>query len=439
MKLKRLLAFTLSMTMMVSSVPVLALADETSSETTETTVVETAESEEKEMEKATTKETTKETEKPFEAEDKKPEETEAGKPSETVETKPSETEISENESTKPSESEETQPSESKEDKIVETEKGKAVTKKPKAASTLPEIKINLSADGMLSWEPVEGADHVSLYIRWDDGNAVSVLMGNNNSPYNLKAFIDLTVVDPTSNSSKSAQSGKHYCDLSAYPEGYGKPAIAKTEFVYNYKSPEQQITMGTISNVRISPDGIMEWDPYAGADDYEVWIDGNSRRYTGTKCDLNELIEYFIKWSNFEVKDSYEIVIKARMKLYGSNIMIARWSGRYPKSANSMTVTPKIAKVKYKKLKKKKQTVARAKVMNVSNAQGNVSYKLAGVKRGKSKKYKKYFKINATTGNVTIKKKLKKGTYKITCVVSAAGNTDSKAGTKTVTFTIKVK
>ena len=36
--------------------------------------------------------------------------------------------------------------------------------------------------------------------------------------------------------------------------------------------------------------------------------------------------------------------------------------------------------------------------MNVSNAQGKVTYKLTGVKRGKSKKYKKYFKINATTG-----------------------------------------
>ena len=108
-------------------------------------------------------------------------------------------------------------------------------------------------------------------------------------------------------------------------------------------------------------------------------------------------------------------------------------------SVNTLSVTPKTAKVKYKKLKKKKQTVARAKVMNVSNAQGNVTYKLTGVKRGKSKKYKKYFKINSTNGNVTIKKKLKKGTYKVTCVVTAAGDTNYKAGTKTVTFTIKVK
>lgn len=106
---------------------------------------------------------------------------------------------------------------------------------------------------------------------------------------------------------------------------------------------------------------------------------------------------------------------------------------------NTLSVAPKTAKVKYKKLKKKKQTVKRAKVMNVNNAQGNVTYKLTAVKRGKSNKYKKYFSINATTGNVTIKKKLKKGTYKVTCNVTAAGDTDHSSLTKTVTFTIKVK
>ena len=106
---------------------------------------------------------------------------------------------------------------------------------------------------------------------------------------------------------------------------------------------------------------------------------------------------------------------------------------------NTLTVTPKTAKVKYKKLRKKKQTVARSKVMNVQYAQGKVTYKLTGVKRGKSKKYKKYFKINSTTGKVTIKKRLKKGTYKVTCKVTAAGDSYYRSGTRTVTFTIKVK
>ena len=106
---------------------------------------------------------------------------------------------------------------------------------------------------------------------------------------------------------------------------------------------------------------------------------------------------------------------------------------------NTLTVSGKTAKVKYKKLRKKAQTVGRSKVLAVSNAQGKVTYSLVSVKRGKSKKYKKYFKINATTGNVTVKKKLKKGTYSVTCRVTAAGDVEYKGVTKTVSFKIKVK
>ena len=68
MKIKRLLAFSLSMVMMVSAVPALVFADETDSETTETTIVETSEP--------------KETKEP---EEKKPSETEETKPAETEE------------------------------------------------------------------------------------------------------------------------------------------------------------------------------------------------------------------------------------------------------------------------------------------------------------------------------------------------------------------
>ena len=75
MKIKRLLAFSLSMVMMVSTVPALVFADETDSETTETTIVETSE----------------------------PNETEEKKPSETEETKAAETEEKETESAESSE------------------------------------------------------------------------------------------------------------------------------------------------------------------------------------------------------------------------------------------------------------------------------------------------------------------------------------------------
>ena len=51
MKIKRLLAFSFSMVMMVSTVPALVFADETDSETTETTIVETSEPKETEEKK----------------------------------------------------------------------------------------------------------------------------------------------------------------------------------------------------------------------------------------------------------------------------------------------------------------------------------------------------------------------------------------------------
>ncbi len=106
------------------------------------------------------------------------------------------------------------------------------------------------------------------------------------------------------------------------------------------------------------------------------------------------------------------------------------------KAENTLTVTGNASTVKYKKLKKKSRTVPRAKVLTVADAKGKVTYKLVSVSK---KKYKKYFKINPSNGVVTVKKKIKKGTYVIKCTVTAAGNEDVKPLSQTVTFTIKVK
>ena len=76
------------------------------------------------------------------------------------------------------------------------------------------------------------------------------------------------------------------------------------------------------------------------------------------------------------------------------------------KAANPMTVKAKTATLKAKVLKKKAQTLAVGKVMKKSGAQGRLTYKLVGVKKAK---FKKFFKINAKNGKITVKKKLKKG------------------------------
>jgi hypothetical protein len=110
------------------------------------------------------------------------------------------------------------------------------------------------------------------------------------------------------------------------------------------------------------------------------------------------------------------------------------------RAANPLAVKALTAKVKYKKLKKKAQTLPVTKVIKTTKkGQGTMSYTLSSAKKGK-KSFKKYFSINKKTGKVTIKKKLKKGTYKVTLKVSAAGNANYKpSGVKTITFKVKVK
>ncbi len=101
------------------------------------------------------------------------------------------------------------------------------------------------------------------------------------------------------------------------------------------------------------------------------------------------------------------------------------------KKANTLKASAKKVTVKYSKLKKKNQTINVGKAMTVSNAKGTVSYKKSS---GNGK-----ITINKKTGKITVKKGLKKGTYKVKIKVTAAGNATYKAATKTVTVKIKVK
>ncbi len=107
------------------------------------------------------------------------------------------------------------------------------------------------------------------------------------------------------------------------------------------------------------------------------------------------------------------------------------------KRANTLSVKGKTVKLKAKSLKKKKKTLSITKAIKFNNkGQGTRRYRLVSVKKSK---FKKYFKINSKTGKITVKKKLKKGTYKVKVKVTAAGTNNYKALTKAVTFKVKVK
>lgn len=107
------------------------------------------------------------------------------------------------------------------------------------------------------------------------------------------------------------------------------------------------------------------------------------------------------------------------------------------KATNPLKTSAKTASVKYSKLKKKNQKLAISKLIKfMSKGQGTLKYKLAGVSKAK---YRKFFKMSSKTGKLTIKKGLKKGTYKLKVNVSAAGNSNYLPATKTVTLKIKIK
>ena len=101
------------------------------------------------------------------------------------------------------------------------------------------------------------------------------------------------------------------------------------------------------------------------------------------------------------------------------------------KKANPLRVKGRKIKIKAKKLKKARVILKRSKVLKVWKAKGKVTYtKLKGNRK---------IIINKRTGRVTIKKKLKKGTYRVKVKVKAAGNSSYKAAARKVTFIIKVR
>ena len=100
------------------------------------------------------------------------------------------------------------------------------------------------------------------------------------------------------------------------------------------------------------------------------------------------------------------------------------------KKANPIKVKPLNVTLKYSALKKKAQKIKVKKAFKVEKAVGKVTYKKSG---GNAKI------TISKDGNITVKKGLKKKTYKLTVKVTAAGNKSYSKATKTVTLKIKVK
>ena len=146
---------------------------------------------------------------------------------------------------------------------------------------------------------------------------------------------------------------------------------------------------------------------------------------------LKKGTDYTISWSNASSKyaGTYTLTIKGK----GNYADTTDATYKINKAANTLRISGKTATVKYSAVKKKAQTLKRSKVIRFDKAgQGKKSYiKLSGNKK---------IYVGKKTGTVTVKKGLKKGTYKVKVKVKAAGTANYKAsGWKTATFKVVVK
>ena len=95
-----------------------------------------------------------------------------------------------------------------------------------------------------------------------------------------------------------------------------------------------------------------------------------------------------------------------------------------------MTVKARTLSVKYKSVRKKARQFARARAFSVSGSKGKVTFrKLSGNKKI----------AVASSGRVTVKKGLKKGTYRVKVRVRDSGTTGFLARTSVVSLKVKIK
>ena len=143
---------------------------------------------------------------------------------------------------------------------------------------------------------------------------------------------------------------------------------------------------------------------------------------------LTEGTDYDVSYPSGRKKvGSYKVKVTLKGNYEGSGTA----TFKIVKAKNTMTTSGKTMTIKYSELKKKSKTVKRNNAIKVKNNKGKVTY----TKKSGSKK----ITINKNTGKIKVKKGLKKGNYKVKIAVRAAGTSNYKALTKTITVTIKVK
>lgn len=145
---------------------------------------------------------------------------------------------------------------------------------------------------------------------------------------------------------------------------------------------------------------------------------------------LNEGTDYIVEYLPDNPKNvgTYTVTVIGKGNYTGS----AKALYKIDKASNPLKVKGKTVKIKFSTLKKKTQSLAVSKIITFTKkGQGTMTYSKSS---GNSK-----IAVNKKTGKITIKKGLKKGTYKVKIKVKANGNANYKASSlKTLTCTIKI-
>ena len=454
MKIKRILAFVITTAMVISIFTSAVSAEETGNEPEETTTVESSE---ETKETAESKETVKETE-PAESKETA-EETETAVTDETEPSESSEPKDEEPEAEEPSEPSEEDKADEAEDKTP----SETAKRSPKAAiidGTTGSLKwsydestkvLTISGEGAIP-DFIWPADR-SWYEYQDQVEKIVVEEGVTKIGYdglaqcaNLKRIEVASSVKTLTAFSFALNPKLASLQLPESVDLFGHGLFQDCESLKSVTLPAGAKEIGSsfftncknLTSVTI-PEGVTKicffsfhgcekltkiYIPQSLTTIEENALAGcpllNDIYYDGTESD----------WNKINIDPNNKGILAPAIHLSDGKVIPSK------KSSNTLYAKGKTAKVKYRKLRKKKQTVSRSKVITVKNPKGQTTYSLVSVSK---KKYKKYFTINASNGTVSIKKKLRRGTYKIKCRIRVAGNEDYKPLTKTVTFKIKVR
>ena len=168
---------------------------------------------------------------------------------------------------------------------------------------------------------------------------------------------------------------------------------------------------------------------------YAMTLEKSSYTYTGKTIEPKVTVsglgedDYTVEYANNVRVGTATVTVTAKGDKYKGSITR---TFTIAKRTNPLAVKGRTASVRFSRLKKRNQTLAVSKVIRFTKkGQGKVTY-------AKSSGNKK-ITINKKTGKVTVKKGLKKGTYKVKVKITAAGTSTYKKATKTTTFSIKVK